>query len=66
MNRRRLLLLVIAAIVVVFAWTRFATHHAPDGQPPLVYLDPASLVTLKTDFNSAAGETRIVVLLSPT
>lgn len=55
MNRRRLLLLVLAAIVGAFAWTRFGTHNAPAGQPPLAYLDPASLATLKADFNRATG-----------
>ena len=66
MNRRRLLLLVLAAIVGAFAWTRFGTHNAPAGQPPLAYLDPASLATLKADFNRATGEACIIVLLAPT
>ncbi len=67
MNRRKLLLiLVLVAIVAAFAWLRFATHNAPAGQPPLAYLDPTSLAALKADFNRAAGETRIIVLLAPT
>jgi hypothetical protein len=70
MTRRkllRILLVVIAATVVsVFAWVRFATHDTPTGQPPLTTLDAATLATLKADFNRAASETRIVVLLSPT
>ena len=69
MNRRRLLiaLVVIAAIGAgTFAWLRFGTHYTPAGQPPLATLDAGSLATLKADFNRAAGETRMIVLLSPT
>lgn len=67
MNRRKLLLiLVLVAIVAVFGYVRFATHEAPAGQPPLAYLDPGSVAALKDDFNRAANETRIIVLLAPT
>jgi hypothetical protein len=67
MNRRRLLLIIgLVAILGVFAWMRFASHDAPAGQEPLAYLDPTSLAALKADFNRAAGETRIIALLSPT
>ena len=67
MSRRRLLLiLVFVAVVGTFAWARFAAHNVPVGQPSLAYLDSAPLETLKADFNRAANETRIVVLLSPT
>lgn len=68
MNRRGKvwLLLVLVLILGAFAWVRFATHDTPAGQPPLAYLDLLTLVTLKADFNRAAGETRIIVLLSPT
>ena len=69
MNRRRLLiaLVVIAAIGAgTFAWQRFGTHYTPAGQPPLAALDAGSLATLKADFNRSAGETRMIVLLSPT
>jgi hypothetical protein len=67
MNRRTLLLiLVVLAIGGAFGYVRFATHHAPAGQPPLAYLDSGSLAALKDDFNRAANETRIIVLLAPT
>ena len=67
MTRRKLiLLLVVVSIVGALAWMRFATHDAPAGQRPLASLDLASLVTLKAEFNRAANETRIIVLLSPT
>ena len=67
MNRRKLLLLLLLlAVVGAFAFVRFATHDAPAGQPPLAYLDSTSLAALKADFNGAAGETRLIVLLAPT
>ena len=70
MNRRRLLIALLVMIAVIgagiFAWQRFGTHYTPAGQPPLATLDAGSLATLKADFNRAAGETRMIVLLSPT
>ncbi len=70
MNRRKLLLVLLAVLATIgagtFAWVRFATHYTPAGQPPLAMLDVGSLATLKADFNRAAGETRMIVLLSPT
>ena len=69
-SHRRLLigivLAAIAAIVGALAWMQYGPREAPAGQPPLAYLDSSSLETLKADFNRASGETRIVVLLSPT
>jgi hypothetical protein len=66
MTRRRLLILVLLAVVAAVAYARFGTHNTPAGQPPLAYLDPGALAALQADFNRAAGETRIIVLLSPT
>ena len=66
-NRRRTLALtVLVAMVAAFGWWRFATRIVPAGQPPLVVLDPASLSVLREDFNRAAADVRIIVLLSPT
>jgi hypothetical protein len=67
MSRRKLLLLVLPlALLGAGAYVRFATHDTPAGQPPLAYLDLSSLVALKADFNRAADETRLIVLLAPT
>jgi hypothetical protein len=69
MNRRKLLVILVALVVIgggTFAWLHFGTHYTPSGQLPLATLDPGSLATLKADFNRAAGETRMIVLLSPT
>ena len=69
MNRRKLILIFVTLAVIgvgAFAWLHFGTHYTPAGQPPLATLDAASLATLKAEFNAAAGETRMIVLLSPT
>ena len=66
MTRRRALLIVVVVALSAYGWSRFGTHNTPAGQLPLTYLDASSLGALKADFNSATGETRIIVLLSPT
>ena len=67
MKRYRWILLVaLVAAVAVFAWFRFATHHAPPGQPPLATLDASSLEVFRQEFNRDAGKTRVIVLLAPT
>ena len=57
-------------LFVLFAaaalWWRFGTRYVPEGQPPLATVDASSLAALKDDFNRAAGETRVILLLSPT
>ena len=65
-QRRLLIGAVLVAILASLAWLQYGTREAPAGQPPLAYLDSSSLETLKGDFNRASGETRILVLLSPT
>ena len=67
MSKRWLfLLLVLAASGATFAWVRLASHDTPAGQPPLAHLSSATLASLKDDFNRAAADARIIVLLSPT
>ncbi len=57
---------LVAVALVLLAARQFGTHNAPAGQPPLADLDAGSLDMLRADFNRAAGEARIIVLLSPT
>ena len=57
---------LVGVVLVALAQRQLGTHHAPVGQPPLGHLDAGSLDTLRADFNRAAGEARIIVLLSPT
>ena len=60
---RKLWLVVLALIAGVALWYNFTGSVAPAGQPPLARMD---LAKLKGDFNRAADQTRIIVLLSPT
>jgi hypothetical protein len=57
---------IVAIVLVAVAYRYFGTHNVPAGQPALVTLDAGSLDALRADFNRSAGETRIVILLSPT
>jgi hypothetical protein len=61
--------LVVALVTVVAATLgrqQFGTHTTPPGQPALVHLAAESVETLRSDFNRAAGDVRIILLLSPT
>ena len=53
-------------VLGVAVWFGLLTHQTPGGQPPLAEMDPQSLESLKAQFNQAAGEFRVVLLLSPT
>jgi hypothetical protein len=67
-NRRRTLaiLTTVIALVVGGAWFALGPGEAPPGQPPLVALNSESLQSLRDDFNREVGQTRVIVLLSPT
>lgn len=66
---KRLLLLTTLAIVVVAgyaAWHVWGISSAPEGQPPLVEISQQNYAGFRDAFNAAAGEPRIIALLSPT
>ncbi len=63
---RRLLIGLLVLAGAAFVATRFITHNAPAGQPPLGTLDAITLAALRDDFNRAVNDTRIIVLLAPT
>jgi hypothetical protein len=65
-RRKSIGLAIVAIVLVAAAYRYFGTHDVPAGQPALVTLDAGSLDALRADFNRFAGETRIVILLSPT
>jgi hypothetical protein len=61
--KRALLFLVPAAVLAVAIWYGTFNHATPSGQPALAAMD---LAALRADFNRAADQTRLIVLLSPT
>ena len=68
MTKRRKLALVavIVALLLAAAWNQFGGHRTALGQPPLAELNTESLEQLRADFNAAADQPRMIVLLSPT
>ena len=66
MTRRRWIVLAALVCLALVFLPRFFTHNTPAAQPPLGFLNAASLDTLRADFNRAANEVRLVILLSPT
>jgi hypothetical protein len=64
-RRTRIAILVVVIAVALFGWLGL-THNTPDGQAPLVDVTADAMSSLKTEFNRAAGGTRIIVLLAPT
>ena len=67
MTRRRIVIGTwLTVLLVALAWWRFGAHDVPSGQPPLATLDATTVSALREDFNAAAGQVRIIVLLSPT
>ena len=60
-----LLLLAIAA-VILGGWFLWGPGRTPPGQPPLTSLSQQNINQLISEFNGAAGDERLVLLLSPT
>jgi hypothetical protein len=61
---------IIGVLVIVgllaLAWYFYGGQKVPAGQPPLISLSSSNFDQLRTAFNAASGEVRIVLLLSPT
>jgi hypothetical protein len=62
--------LSIGALVIVgllaWGWHFYSGQKVPAGQPPLISLTSTNFEQLRTAFNAASREVRIVLLLSPT
>jgi hypothetical protein len=63
--------LSIVALLAIAGLSVLGSHfyggaRVPAGQPPLVSLTSSNFDQLRTAFNAASGEVRVVLLLSPT
>ena len=65
-RRKIALIAVIVALLLAAAWYQFGGHRTAPGQPPLAELNAGSLEQLSADFNAAADQQRMILLLSPT
>jgi hypothetical protein len=66
--KKRLSILTGLLLVGLLAlgWHFYGGGAVPSGQPPLASLTSANFDQLRTAFNAASGQVRIVLLLSPT
>lgn len=66
MIKRRLgLVAVLCALLLALLYFN-RVGHAPQGQPPLKSLTAENLPELTGAFNATSGQTRVLLLLSPT
>ena len=64
-KRRLALVAVLGALLLALVYFN-RTGHTPQGQPPLKSLTAGNLPELTVAFNAAGGQTRVLLLLSPT
>jgi len=62
----RIVALLFVVMLFALAWYFYRGASVPIQQPPLVSLTQENFDQLRTAFNAATGEVRIVLLLSPT
>ena len=60
------LVAIVAVLLIGAAWYQFGAHRTAPGQPPLADLKAVSMDRLRADFNAAADQQRMILLLSPT
>jgi hypothetical protein len=60
------MLAVVFVGLLALGWHFYGGEKVPAGQPPLVSLTPNNFEQLRTAFNRASGDVRVVLLLSPT
>jgi len=56
----------LASAATYVGYEKWGPRHTPPGQPALTALAPDDIEPLRQAFNAAAGETRVVALLSTT
>jgi hypothetical protein len=60
------LLATLASAASYVGYEKWGPRHTPAGQPSLTALAPDDIEPLRSSFNAAAGETRVLALLSTT
>ena len=66
MKRKLTFRAVFGAIVVSALLYFYGGSQAPPGQPPLESVTTQNVMDIKTQFNLAKDDVRVVLLLSPT
>ncbi|MGI9075451.1 MAG: hypothetical protein ACR2JB_29945 [Bryobacteraceae bacterium] len=66
MNRKHVLITVVATALIAALAYFYGGSQAPPGQAPLQSLTPQNFAEMKTAFNAAKKDVRVLVLLSPT
>ena len=66
MKLRYMLSAVLAAALAGGIVHYYGGSKVPAGQPPLQALTPQSVAGVKSAFNAASDDVRVLVLLSPT
>ena len=66
MKKKHIAWLVGVAFALSLAWYFVWSACTPKGQPPLTYLQPTDADQFRREFDRAAVNTRMVLLLSPT
>jgi hypothetical protein len=65
-SKKHIALLAGVAFALFLGWHFLWSARTPNGQPPLTYLNPVDADGFSREFDRAAANTRIVLLLSPT
>jgi hypothetical protein len=66
LNKKFILWSMGSAFVLLLAWHFLWSATTPSGQPPLTYLRPDDPGHFQREFDDAAANNRMVLLLSPT
>ncbi|PYT12298.1 MAG: hypothetical protein DMG59_23830 [Acidobacteria bacterium] len=56
----------VLALAAGLLYYNYGGHEVPPGQPPLARLTPENFSQIKSAFNEAGSDIRLLVLLSPT
>jgi len=66
MNKKIVFGAVLGIVLVAALFYFYGGSQAPSGQPPLESVTAQNFADIKTQFNLAKGDARVLLLLSPT